>query len=63
MHNVYFHVEFILFKIGNLNILQLTLAASIGLRAMSAKNSADADAAKYNHVLYTYEFSSPIISE
>lgn len=42
---------------------KLTLAASIGLRAMSAKNSADADAAKYSAVLYTYEFSSPIMSE
>lgn len=61
MYNVYFcRFNFVL---HNINILQLTFAASIGLRAMSAKNSADADAAKYSHVLYTYEFSSPMISE
>merc|ERR1719471_2295813 len=43
--------------------LHLTLTASIGLRAMSAKNSADAEAAKYKEVLYKYVFSSPIMLE
>lgn len=40
----------------------LTLAASIGDRAMSAKNSADAEAPRYNQVLYKNAFSSPIKS-
>ena len=39
-----------------------TLTASIGLNAISAKNSAEAEAAKYRAVLYTKAFSSPIRS-
>uniref|UniRef100_A0A1A9VYT7 Uncharacterized protein n=1 Tax=Glossina austeni TaxID=7395 RepID=A0A1A9VYT7_GLOAU len=37
----------------------LTLVASNGAKAMSAKNSAEAEAAKYNVVRYKYAFSSP----
>jgi hypothetical protein len=36
-----------------------TFAASMGLKAMSAKNSADAEAARYSEVRHTYVFSSP----
>jgi hypothetical protein len=35
----------------------------MGLKAMSAKNSADADAAKYRDVRHKYAFSSPSKSE
>ena len=35
----------------------------MGLRAISAKNSAEAEAARYREVLYRYEFSSPKIPE
>jgi len=40
-----------------------TFTASIGLKAMSAKNSADAEAARYSDVRHTYAFSSPSKSE
>jgi len=40
-----------------------TFTASIGLKAMSAKNSADAEAARYSEVRHKYAFSSPSKSE
>lgn len=41
----------------------LTLTASMGQRAMSAKNSAEALAARYSDVLHRYAFSWKIQSE
>jgi hypothetical protein len=35
----------------------------MGLKAMSAKNSADAEAARYSDVRHIYAFSSPSRSE
>lgn len=35
----------------------------MGARAISAKNSADAEETKYNDVLYSYDISSPAKAE
>jgi len=43
----------------NISDNKQTFIASIGLKAMSAKNSADAEAARYSDVRHTYAFSSP----
>ena len=44
-------------------IINFTFADSMGDSAMSAKNSADAEAARYSEVLYKKAFSSPMIPE